>query len=754
MLTRYMTVFSALQRLFAVLLLACLLPAQAQAATQQENLHSAIKEFEAMMADKNKGMWRDTWEKLEKRFATVQGQGQDFAPEAFFYRARSLEELADRSKSKSDYSAASKLYAEFTDKYSRHALADNAAFNQAMMLSGPLQNKTEALRVLDRLILLYPDSDILPEALALRERLQPTSAPSRQNSGSSAASRGNTPQGRPAAEGLQTQKTLYENAAAQWRTLLSNKDKAKLRDNWLNLEADFKTARDAAPQGPDAHKAAYQVARCREELAERSMRREDWALAAEYFAEAAKAYPTSSLADDSLYAQAEVLIRQLSERNEGRQIAAELVKRYPNGDMKAKAEKLLKDFPASQTATGTPARSAAPVERQSATAAKIEGSSGSRSIKAPASGAILRYMEWSGDSEKATLVLELAGRAKYRRLTLPANAASKTTLSARIELAGTDMARNLRQSVMLTGLPVASINLSRQSGGSLRADLDLTNARSYKVTVLDNPYRLKIDISANTVLPGAEDLQKPAPHSAQGASNGNIAEHLGLDIKTVVIDAGHGGKDPGAVGNRLRESSITLDLAKRLGAQLGKQGFNVIYTRETDRYVALENRTSHANSKRADIFISIHVNASTNKSLSGLETYYLDVARSDAASVVAARENAVNVNATSDLQFILSDLTRNVKKEESLAVSRLVHKAALKQLGQSGFKMRDNGVRSAPFHVLMGARMPAFLIEVGYISNSSDAARLSNAKYIQNMAEGICDGIVAYRKQINAMTAR
>jgi N-acetylmuramoyl-L-alanine amidase len=364
---------------------------------------------------------------------------------------------------------------------------------------------------------------------------------------------------------------------------------------------------------------------------------------------------------------------------------------------------------------------------------------------------LLSYLEWSGDSSELVLTLGFAGRAKYRRDTLPPEPAQRLPVRVRLDLLNTSPAANLRRNITLTGTPLSAINISAPSGGITRVELDPGGARSYKVSVLDNPYRLQVRFNAEQILPGAEDLRSLARPSGRTASGGNLGEQLGLVVKTILIDAGHGGRDPGAVGNSLREADITLKLADALGNILKKQGFNVIYTRTGDYYVPLEDRTSLANSKKADLFISIHVNSSTNKEAAGLETYYLDVARSDAAALVAARENSVNVNSTSDLQFILSDLARNGKKEESMAVARLLQQASLKKVRQAGFQIRDSGVRSAIFHVLMGARMPACLIEIGYLSNSADAARLKNPKYIQALAEGISSGIVEYRASISAL---
>lgn len=738
--------------LFLAILVCALLPAGVSplmAATQQESLHTAIQSFEALTQDKQKGMWRDSWEKLEARFESIGKQGADYAAEAFFYQARCREELADRSKRKSDWQEAEQLYAGFGARYKKHPLADNAAYNRAMILSGALDDNTAAIRVLDALTAEYPDGDAFSDAIVLRERLTPESPAQARTAGGAPRQAGSSE--------LERQKQFYAAAASEWRSLLVDNKRGNLRENWLNLERSFDAALKAAPNGDEAHKAAFQVARSREELARRSGLKDDWREAASLFAAMAEAYPQSSLADDSLYSQAEILSGRLSSPAEAKSALNALLSRYPNGDMAAKARKLMSELAASGQSTASPPASPAakPAASTAAATQKISGAGGSHSTKAPAQGALLRHLKWEGDESAVTITLELAGKAKYRRTTLAANTARNLPRRARLDLLSCGIGPNLRQNITLTGTPVSAIGISAQSGGVTRVDLDLAAARSYKVSVLQDPYRLQIEVHADKLISGGEDLSKiKAVSSApakSAAANGNIVEQLGLGIKTIMIDAGHGGKDPGATGNGMRESAVTLDLAQKLGAELKKKGFTVMYTRGNNSFVALEDRTGLANNKKADIFVSIHVNASTNKGLHGLETYYLDVARSDAARVVAARENAVNVGTASDLQFILSDLTRNTKKEESLALAQQVQKACMNRLGRAGFKTRSNGVRSAPFYVLMGARMPAFLIEIGYLSNAAEAARIKNPKYIQAIANGIADGIAAYQKQLDRL---
>ena len=247
----------------------------------------------------------------------------------------------------------------------------------------------------------------------------------------------------------------------------------------------------------------------------------------------------------------------------------------------------------------------------------------------------------------------------------------------------------------------------------------------------------------------ASSQPAPARQSNAATEKRTLLEQLGLKIDTVMLDAGHGGKDPGTAANGITEKYLTVAMAKRIGALLQKQGIKVLYTRTTDTYVSLQDRPVLGNEKKADLFISLHINANTDASIRGVETYYLDTAQSHRAADVAARENAVTVKKVSDLQFILTDFMLSSKLEESKELAAHVQKSLLSAMKASKYNMPDNGVRSAPFHVLMGARMPAILVEFGYVTNELDAALLKNDAFLKRQADGVVAGILSYKKKIS-----
>ncbi len=232
----------------------------------------------------------------------------------------------------------------------------------------------------------------------------------------------------------------------------------------------------------------------------------------------------------------------------------------------------------------------------------------------------------------------------------------------------------------------------------------------------------------------------------------SLAQQLGLGVRTIVIDPGHGGKDPGAIAFGMKEKDIVLKVAKSLGTQLvQKYNAKVILTREDDRFLPLEERTAIANTNDADLFISLHVNAHPSPKVSGFETYFLNLSTSEEAMRVAARENATSTHQMSDLQDILSEIMQNSKINESARLAQQVHSSIESGMNSKPYVLKDMGVKQAPFYVLIGAEMPAILIELAFISNPRDAQLLANNQFIEILTQQISDGVLEY---INANTAQ
>jgi N-acetylmuramoyl-L-alanine amidase len=238
----------------------------------------------------------------------------------------------------------------------------------------------------------------------------------------------------------------------------------------------------------------------------------------------------------------------------------------------------------------------------------------------------------------------------------------------------------------------------------------------------------------------------PASHPQGGFS---IARQLGLGISRIVIDAGHGGHDPGAEGASVAEATVVLDVALRLEKLLLKQpGVEVVLTRRTDVFVPLEERTAIANREQADLFLSIHANASRDKKARGIETYFLNFATTPDAEVVAARENAASERTMNSLADIVKAITLNNKLDESRTFASLVDKALVRRLRTTNKRLKDHGVKQAPFVVLIGASMPSVLVEISFITNKQEGQLLRSAAYRQRVAEALAEGIRQYQQSL------
>ena len=258
------------------------------------------------------------------------------------------------------------------------------------------------------------------------------------------------------------------------------------------------------------------------------------------------------------------------------------------------------------------------------------------------------------------------------------------------------------------------------------------------------------------LLPSEPAGPKSMPPAAPAAnSNGkfSLSRQLGLGVSRVVIDAGHGGHDPGAHGNGINEAELTLDVALRVQKLLQQQdGIDVVMTRDTDVFIPLEERTAIANREGADLFLSIHANASRNLQARGIETYFLNFAMNPEAEAVAARENATSGRAMHSLPDIVRAIALNDKINESRDLAATVQRSMAKRLGAKNRALKDLGVKQAPFVVLIGAVMPSVLAEISFVTNKQDGALLKTQAYRQQIAQALFDAIINYQQGLKRMT--
>lgn len=330
----------------------------------------------------------------------------------------------------------------------------------------------------------------------------------------------------------------------------------------------------------------------------------------------------------------------------------------------------------------------------------------------------IRY--WSYP-EYTRVVIGLSDRADYtqNRLSRPDR--------LYVDLKGSTLKNDLQKTISVRNGMLRNVRAGQFSENTVRIVLDLDKMNKYRVFTMEDPDRIVIDIYGQ--------------------------KQVAVLKKRIVLDPGHGGNDPGAVGPRnLYEKDVVLDIALKLKKILAQdQDLEVYLTRESDVFIPLEQRTAIANSKSADLFISIHANASPRRDVKGVETYLLNWTNDEEAMTVAARENAISLkkmkkmNEGRDvLDIMLSDLKRDNKRDESLKLANFLQQNMVSGLNKNYSHIVDLGVKQALFYVLFGAQMPSVLVEVSFISNPLEEKLLSKDSYRIELAQSIAFGVNKY----------
>jgi N-acetylmuramoyl-L-alanine amidase len=265
----------------------------------------------------------------------------------------------------------------------------------------------------------------------------------------------------------------------------------------------------------------------------------------------------------------------------------------------------------------------------------------------------------------------------------------------------------------------------------------------------DKPAGSNAPVGSSPPAAASNSPGKPVTPSANTGGNFSVARQLGLGVSRIVIDAGHGGHDPGATAFGLAEADLVLDVALRLEKLLLQQpGMEVELTRRTNEFLSLDERTAIANRESADLFLSIHANASGNATAQGVETYFLNFALNPQAEAVAARENAASGKTMASLPDIIKAITMNSKLNESRDFAASVQRSLVRGLRPANRSLKDLGVKQAPFMVLIGAAMPSVLAEISFVTNAQDSRLLKTPAYRQKIAESLLAGVLRYQQSL------
>ena len=344
---------------------------------------------------------------------------------------------------------------------------------------------------------------------------------------------------------------------------------------------------------------------------------------------------------------------------------------------------------------------------------------------------VTRIRFWTND-EYTRVSIDLSGEARYSASFLPADPAGGLPPRIFVDVDGAEIREDiLRKPLEVRNGLLKVVRAGRHRKGVVRVVIDLERESGYSAYDLSSPSRIVVDIHGR----GTKEVPEgPGPPPAP------------LDIR-VMIDPGHGGKDPGAIGpSGLREKDVVLAIGRLVREKLKRlDGYDVRMTRDADVFIPLEDRPLMANEAGAAIFVSLHINASRNRANEGISTYVLSRGASDREALeLAARENGVSVRRLSAVRHIIDDLTTNPRKNESLRLAKTVNDAIVRKVSHHHGRVRDLGLKQAPFFVLVGTRMTAVLVETSFISNRREEARLRDPAYLETIADGVVEAIRYY----------
>ncbi len=508
--------------------------------------------------------------------------------------------------------------------------------------------------------------------------------------------------------------------------LMANPAKQKFRDNWLRCIQKFDIAYRQNPSGPRAAENLYMTGKLYDGLYLKSHSKSDKLAAIRRYDQVVDRFPGTRFGQKAGDAMGRPKTVSKPVKTQTGEAPA-----YPEGDRKTDDDDI------------------AAVIKKASAAPKGAGSSGKSAKGAYAIVNGLRY--WSNPSY-TRVVIDADRSTPYTHRLLKKDFSLKKPQRLLVDLSRSRLGADIPKTLPINDDLLIDARAGQYKADKVRVVVDINSFQNYKVFSLRNPFRIVIDVWGEKKQTAPDTrVAKQVPGKNGKLTSGELAKQFALGVSRIVIDPGHGGKDFGAPGylKGVHEKQIVLKLGKRLAKKIRKEiGCEVILTRSSDRYLTLEERTAIANTKNADLFISIHTNSARNRKAYGIETFFLNLATDDDAILVAARENATSKKNISDLQTILSDLMQNAKINESSRLAAVVQKELYGHMKKRFSKIKNKGVKQAPFYVLLGAQMPAVLVETSFISNPRECRRLTNAKYQDQLCNGIVKGIRQYINEI------
>ncbi|MBW1895800.1 MAG: N-acetylmuramoyl-L-alanine amidase, partial [Deltaproteobacteria bacterium] len=434
-----------------------------------------------------------------------------------------------------------------------------------------------------------------------------------------------------------------------------------------------------------------------------------------------------------------------------------LLKRFPKSPHRPEAERVIDELRKHDKVMRGKARTSRKM-RTAVTALKTSEVSKAKGGAAtpPQSLAEVNAIRFWSSPTYARVVIDVEPEVVYSHRLLKGDPATSGPDRLLIDLTDARVGPGVKPFLPTEGTLLADARATQHRPDTVRVVVDLKSIDHVRVFSLPNPFRILVDVRSVPVKTASKKrVEQGQEKSASKLPEGALAKQLALGVRKIVIDPGHGGDDFGATGylKGVFEKNVALEVSQRLAKRIRERlGCEAILTREDDRRLSLEQRTAFANTVGADLFISIHTNAHKKMASYGTETYFLNLATDEDAILLAARENAASANSISDLEGILTDLMTQTKQEESSRLARHVQDALVRTLNAKFGKIKDKGVKQAPFYVLLGADMPCILVEVAFITNPRECRRLNTTAYQDAVADAIVTGIEAYVKEMRSPT--
>ncbi len=354
-------------------------------------------------------------------------------------------------------------------------------------------------------------------------------------------------------------------------------------------------------------------------------------------------------------------------------------------------------------------------------------------------GDVLDVRHWSY-ADYTRVVVELSEACEPAGKRLPPDLDAGKPARLYFDLPGIWVGRSYEEPIPVADGLLRGVRLGQNTLHNTRVVLDLDRYQRHRVLLLESPHRVVIDVFGQ---------RRGAPTRA--------ARSLPMDLRavqTVVVDAGHGGRDPGAIGvGGLREKDVTLALAHRVRAALERRGFRVVLTRDSDQTLSLLERTALAEGAGGDVFVSLHANAARRRSAEGLEIYTLDENAERQTLRLAARENGIALRQVDPLQRLLTRLRLSEASARSSELAQLVHREIVSDMGARWPSVKGPGLKHGPFYVLYLSEMPSILVEADFLTHRGGAKRLRDPAYLDALAQQVADGVERFRDQGSAVMA-